>query len=132
MSMLARRSLPALRQLALLVCLLTSMSLTVVAALPASSSAFEGAFCENIGTNEGSYCESVERTKIRRAIGHVENAWSTVELLTNVATLSGTCYGEAYGCESSTGYASADGHGHGRIYNDGPNGKNAAYGYLYE
>ena len=131
MSTVTRRSLLALRQIVLMVCLLTSMSLAVVVALPASGSAFEGAFCENVGTNEGAYCESVERTKIRRAIGHVEGAWSEVELLTNVETLSGSCYG-SYGCESSTGYASADGHGHGRVYNEGPNGKKAAYGYLYE
>lgn len=112
-------------------CLLLALSFAILALLPAFSSAYEGPFCENVGTVEGGSCTSVERSKIRRAIGHVENSYSRVRIATNVETREGSCFG-SLGCESNTGYASADGTGHGTIWNEGPNGKKPAYGYLYE
>jgi hypothetical protein len=119
------------RRLALFAALLLCTGGLGLAFGAVSSSAFEGPFCENVGTSEGYYCESTERSDIRRAIGHVEDAWAKARITAGGETAAGECYGGELGCQANSGYLAKDGTGHGYIYNLGPNGKKATYGYLY-
>jgi hypothetical protein len=96
----------------------------------ATSSAYEGAFCAEESRAEGAQCYSVVRTNIRRAIGHVNDAYVKVAVETQYGELEGKCR-EYPGCEGGTNYLSHDGEGRGRIWNEGPNGTRNTNGYLY-
>lgn len=118
------------KQLALLACVL---ALTAIAGLTfgeASSSAYEGPFCAGVPQPEFTGCESVERSSIRRAIGHTTDGYVYLEIITNIGGRYGYCYNYLE-CEGDTGYLSSDGHGHGYIWNEGPNGTQDVHGYLY-
>lgn len=97
----------------------------------ASSLAYEGPFCYKELRNEFKGCYSVKRNNIRRSIGHVSNSWVMVEVETNIGLKVGSCF-EYLGCKANTGYLKADGTGRGWIWNEGPNGTQYTYGYLYK
>lgn len=92
------------------------------------TSAYEGPFCYEEMRAQYEGCSSVQRSSIRRAIGHTIDAYSAVGIETSEVLLS-SCY--TIECEASTGYLSKDGTGHGYVWNEGPNGARKVSGYLY-
>jgi hypothetical protein len=108
--------------------LLASMMLLVVAGAQ-STDAYEGPFCAEELRNEGEACESVQRSTIRRAIGHTADAYTDVSIEAGGETKGGAC--RTIECEANTGYLEKDGTGHGFIWNEGPNGARRVDGYLY-
>jgi hypothetical protein len=77
----------SVRRLALLACVLVAAILAGMALHAASSSAYEGVFCSEEPRNEGAQCYSVERSSIRRAIGHVNDAYVKVAVETQYGEL---------------------------------------------
>jgi len=118
------------RRLTLLACVLAAAVAAGMAFHAATSSAYEGVFCSEESRAEGAECYSVVRTNIRRAIGHVNDAYVKVSVETQYGIREGKCR-EYYGCEAGTEYLPNDGEGRGRIWNEGPNGTRNTNGYLY-
>jgi hypothetical protein len=118
------------RRLVLLACVLAAVVAGGMAFHTATSSAYEGVFCSEEPRAEGAECYSVVRTNIRRAIGHVNDAFVKVAVETQYGELEGNCR-EYLGCEAGTGYLSHDGEGRGRIWNEGDTGTRNTNGYLY-
>jgi len=107
------------------------VALTVILAVGAApSSAYEGPFCYEELRVEGGQCYSRERQNIRRAIGHVSNAYVWIAIVTTKGSKTGKCFNYP-GCQANTGYIEKDGAGRGYINNEGPHGAQYTYGYLY-
>ena len=111
----------------LLAVLVASTSLLLIVGVRPTS-AYEGAFCEDVSQAEGTGCESQERSEVAQASGHTTDAYSNVAIEVGSKRKTGDC--RTIECTAGSGYVEPAGKGWGTIVNAGPNGTRKVYGHL--
>jgi hypothetical protein len=98
--------------------------------LTARALAYTGPYCNDLNIQRGSFCQSVQRSDIRRAIAYSPNSWTAAHIQNNSGSISKSNQCESDNCTADTGYLSQDVTGYATTTNIGP--QNATYyGELY-